>query len=100
MEHKRGTRNTELGDQACFCSSCGWARRFYPGVVEPPYACPDCDSAVVSECPGCHESIMSVMSVRCDLCDAELRPAQVAGMAIRRSRRLPLAQPNEPTSCP
>ena len=29
-------RNTELGDRACFCVSCGWARRFYPGVVEPP----------------------------------------------------------------
>src|SRR4051812_3489384 len=96
---KRASRNTELGDQACFCSACGWARRFYPGVVEPPDACPDCASPVVSACPGCGESILSVMAIECDVCGVELRSGTSAGgVRIRRAKRLPLANP-APTSC-
>lgn len=98
---KRASRNTELGDRACFCASCGWARRFYPGVVEPPAHCPDCDGAVISACPGCGESVLSVMAVECDVCGAELRPNQnAAGLPIRRPKRLPLANPTTPGSCP
>ena len=86
------SRNTELGDRACFCSACGWARRFYPGVIEPPEACPDCEAPVVSACPGCDADLLSVMAVECDLCGEQLRaPENEAGVRIRRPKRLPVA---------
>lgn len=95
---QRRNRNTELGDQACFCVSCGWARRFYPGVIEPPAECPSCAKRVVSSCSACGETIISIFAVDCDVCGANLRAPSVAGdLRIRRSpRRLPLV-PTEPS---
>lgn len=88
------SRNTELGDRACFCSECGWARRFYPGVVEPPSDCPSCSARVVSACAQCGADILSVMAVQCDECEAQLRAPDVSGgVRIRRSPRLPLTPP-------
>ncbi len=91
---QRANRNTELGDQASFCVACGWARRFYPGVVEAPTECPDCGSEVRHDCPACHEPVLSVMSVECDVCGESLRSGQVAGMQIRRAKRLPVVPPS------
>ena len=99
-------RNTELGDRACFCIACGWARRFYPGVVEPPDACPTCEGAIVSACPSCGIDILSVMAVECDECGAQLRDPEANGLRIHRPKRLPMAReaqdpaaPSGPGSC-
>ena len=94
---QRASRNTELGDRACFCRDCGWARRYYPGVVEAPTECPACAGTVVSACPSCGESILSIMAIECDVCGAQLRESQVNGVSIRRAKRLPVVNP--PSSC-
>jgi hypothetical protein len=86
-------RNTELGDRACFCVSCGWARRYYPGVIEPPDECPTCERAVISACPSCDEDILSVMAVECDVCGEALREPEANGVRIHRPKRLPMASP-------
>ncbi len=85
-------RNTELGDRACFCVSCGWARRYYPGVVEPPAECPTCDGRVVSACSSCGADILSVMAVECDECGEALRAPEANGLRIHRPKRLPMAR--------
>lgn len=86
----RSSKNTELGDQASFCVSCGWARRFYPGVVEAPECCPDCGSAVLHRCPACDTPVSSIMAVECEDCRHELRSASAAGVKIRRAKRMPV----------
>ena len=87
----RTSKNTELGDQASFCVSCGWARRFYPGVVEAPTECPACESPVIHECPACATPLHSVMLVDCSECGVSLREAYAAGgVRIRRAKRLPI----------
>lgn len=88
---RTSNRNTELGDRACFCAACGWARRYYPGVAEPPLACPHCEAPVVRACPHCAADILSVMATDCDVCGETLRAAEANGVRIRRPRRLPLA---------
>jgi hypothetical protein len=92
-------RNTELGDRACFCESCGWSRRFYPGVVEPPESCPHCEARVVSSCPSCGLDILSVMAIECDECGSQLRAPAVGDVRIRRPKRLPLAQVEQACGC-
>lgn len=93
-------RNTELGDRACFCVACGWARRYYPGVVEPPEECPSCEAAVVSACPGCGVDILSVMAVECDECGGSLRAAETNGLRIHRPKRLPMARREQAADAP
>ena len=97
---KTANRNTELGDRACFCGGCGWARRFYPGVVEPPAQCPVCDGSIVSACPGCGQDILSVMAVECDICGAALREPEVNGVRIHRPKRLPMARTGPAPAAP
>lgn len=100
-------RNTELGDRACFCIACGWARRYYPGVVEPPTECPACAGEVIAACRACGTDILSVMAIECDECGESLRAPEVNGVRIHRPKRLPMAraeqQPaaggNAPGSC-
>jgi hypothetical protein len=99
-------RNTELGDRACFCIQCGWARRYYPGVVEADTTCPSCDGTVISACPACGIDILSVMAVECDECGSALRAPEANGVRIHRPKRLPMARaaqspdtPSGPGSC-
>lgn len=80
---------SELGDLACVCSACGWARRYFPGVIDPPAQCPDCGLATVSRCPECDGAVHSIVAVVCDSCGTELRSAVVGSMRIRRAKRLP-----------
>ena len=85
-------RNTELGDRASFCVDCGWARRYYPGVVEPATECPACSGTVIDACPACGVDILSVMAVECDECGAALRDPEANGVRIHRPKRLPMAR--------
>lgn len=91
---RTSNRNTELGDRACFCAGCGWARRYYPGVVEPPPACPACAGAIVRACASCGEDILSIVAVECDVCGEALRDPEVNGVRIHRPKR-PAAPPTE-----
>ena len=96
--HERASRNTELGDRACFCVSCGWARRYMPGAVEPATTCPACDADVISACHACGADVLSIMVVDCDLCGVNLRDRLASGaVQIRRSKRLPLVATTPPT---
>ena len=93
-------RNTELGDRACFCAGCGWARRYYPGAVAPPTECPDCAGEIVVACPGCGEDILSIMAVECDVCGASLREPEANGVRIHRPKRLPMARATQSPDAP
>lgn len=104
--HERASRNTELGDRACFCVSCGWARRYMPGAVAPPSTCPACAADVISACPSCGTDVLSIMVVECDVCGAALRDRLAGGVVqIRRAKRLPMISltpdaPVEPAAAP
>ena len=93
-------RNTELGDRACFCIACGWARRYYPGVVEPPTTCPACDGDIVATCGSCGADILSVMAVECDECGEALRAPEANGVRIHRPKRLPMARADQAAGAP
>jgi len=90
---RTSNRNTELGDRACFCVNCGWARRYYPGVVEAPTECPTCEGEVINACPSCGVDILSVMAVECDECGEALRAPEVNGVRIHRPKRVPRSKP-------
>ena len=94
------SRNTELGDRACFCVSCGWARRYYPGVVEADTTCPACDGDVINACPACGIDILSVMAVECDECGEALRDPEANGVRIHRPKRLPMSAPTQAPDAP
>ena len=94
------SRNTELGDRACFCVSCGWARRYYPGVVEADTTCPACDGDVINACPACGIDILSVMAVECDECGEALRDPEANGVRIHRPKRLPMSSPTQAPDAP
>lgn len=99
-------RSRALGDSCGFCLRCGWGRRFMaPNANALPEACPDCGGEVITACPGCGAGIFSLMALTCADCGAELRPATLFGVDIRRKperhRRLDARTPardNESTA--
>ena len=94
--------NTNLGDSASFCVDCGWARRYMPGIVEPPAECPACGGSVLSACPGCDAPIGSIMAVECHACGSALRDPHASGaVRIRRGgRRIEVVDPPDTPGCP
>jgi len=78
-------RSRELGDRCGFCLRCGWGRRFMgPNAATLPERCPDCGGEVITACRSCGAGIASLMALTCAECGAELRPAQLFGVDIRR----------------
>jgi predicted RNA-binding Zn-ribbon protein involved in translation (DUF1610 family) len=70
-----------------------------------PERCPDCGGEVITACAGCGAGIFSLMALTCAECGAELRPATMFGVDIRRKperhRRLDARNPardNESTA--
>jgi predicted amidophosphoribosyltransferase len=49
-----------------------------------PAECPDCGGEVITACRRCGAGIASLMALTCAECGAELRPAQLFGVDIRR----------------
>jgi hypothetical protein len=81
-------RRKTLGDWVAFCLSCGHVQRYFlEHEAELPEACPQCAGRLLHRCPSCSAPIASAFGVRCEECDAELRPAALFGAAIRKPGR-------------
>jgi predicted RNA-binding Zn-ribbon protein involved in translation (DUF1610 family) len=81
-------RRKTLGDWVAFCLSCGHTLRYF---VEDegslPAACPQCSGELRHRCPACNATIASAFAVACEECDAEVRPPELFGSAIRKPGR-------------
>ena len=81
-------RRKTLGDWVAFCLDCGHVVRYFLEFErELPEACPQCNGRLRVRCPACSEPIPSAFAVRCERCDAELRPPDLFGTAIRKPGR-------------
>jgi predicted nucleic acid-binding Zn ribbon protein len=75
-----------LGDWVAVCLACGFAQRYFESSEdELPGACPQCAGELRSRCPACAARFSSAFAVECEVCGAELRPAEQFGIPIRRS---------------
>lgn len=81
-------RRTILGHWVAFCAGCGHTLRYFEEFEdEVPATCPQCASAIVRLCPSCGARFPSAFQVRCEECDAELRPDDLFGGRIRKPGR-------------
>jgi predicted RNA-binding Zn-ribbon protein involved in translation (DUF1610 family) len=81
----REERRKVLGDWAAVCLGCGSAQRWFEEFEsELPERCPACGGAMLHRCPACDAPFSSVFAVECEQCAAQLRPAELLGVPIRR----------------
>jgi ribosomal protein S27E len=82
-------RRRTLGDWAAFCLGCGHVQRYF-AEDEPalPASCPTCGGELRVRCPSCVAPIASAFAIRCEDCDAELRPPDLFGGPIRKPPRV------------
>jgi hypothetical protein len=81
-------RRKTLGDWVAFCLRCGFTQRYFLDFArELPSRCPDCGGEFRSACPSCGAPIASAFAVTCEECDAEIRPPELFGTAIRKPGR-------------
>jgi len=81
-------RRKTLGDWVAFCLDCGHVQRYFLEFEsELPEACPQCQGRLRHRCPACSAPIPSAFAVRCEECDAEIRPPDLFGTAIRKPGR-------------
>jgi len=81
-------RRNALGHWVAFCSTCGHVQRFFEDREgDVPAECPQCGGVVRSRCPGCGALVASAFAVTCELCDADVRPAELFGAPIRKPGR-------------
>jgi hypothetical protein len=81
-------RRKTLGDWVAFCLSCGHTVRYFLEDEESlPDACPQCSGELRNRCPACATPIASAFAVACEECDAEVRPRELFGTAIRKPGR-------------
>jgi len=81
----REERRKTLGDWVAFCLECGYAQRYFDDSEgELPRRCPQCSGEMRSRCPSCNARFSSVFEVTCEVCGAELRPAELFGVRIRK----------------
>jgi ribosomal protein S27E len=84
----REERRKTLGDWAAFCVGCGAAHRYFEeSEAEVAKECRQCGGEVRVRCPACGARFSSAFAVRCEECDAELRPPALFGTAIRKRGR-------------
>jgi ribosomal protein S27E len=82
----REERRKVLGDWVAVCLNCGFAQRYFESSEDDlPVACPQCAGELRSRCPACGARFSSAFAVECEVCGAELRPAEQFGIRIRRS---------------
>jgi hypothetical protein len=80
-------RRKTLGDWVAVCLSCGFAQRYFEQWEgELPDTCPQCAGELRSRCPSCGARFDSAFSVECASCGGELRPRELFGTPIRKSR--------------
>jgi DNA-directed RNA polymerase subunit RPC12/RpoP len=81
----REERRKVLGDWAAVCLRCGSAQRWFEEFeFELPDRCPACGGAMLHRCPSCSAPFSSVFAVECEQCAAQLRPAELLGVSIRK----------------
>jgi len=82
-------RRRTLGDWAALCPGCGHVQRYFAeDEAGLPVSCPTCGGELRARCPACDAPIASAFAVRCEECDAELRPPDLFGGPIRRLPRV------------
>jgi len=83
----REERRKVLGDWAAVCLDCGAARRWFEEFeAEMPDVCPQCGGKLLRRCPSCNSPISSIAAVDCEGCGTQLRPDELFGSPIRKSR--------------
>lgn len=81
-------RRTILGHWVAFCVNCGHTSRYFEEFEsELPATCPQCESTVRHRCHACGARFPSAFQVRCEECDAEVRPPELFGGPIRKLGR-------------
>ncbi len=81
----REERRKTLGDWVAVCLRCGFAQRYFDQWEdELPGACPQCGGEMRVRCPACGARFSSAFAVTCEVCEAELRPAEQFGVRIRK----------------
>jgi DNA-directed RNA polymerase subunit RPC12/RpoP len=81
-------RRTILGHWVAFCVACGHTTRYFEEFEsELPSACPHCAGQVKHLCSSCGARFPSAFQVRCEDCEAEIRPAELFGGPIRKPGR-------------
>jgi ribosomal protein S27E len=84
----REERRRTLGDWAAFCLECGHVQRYFAeDEARLTAECPTCGGNLRVRCPSCRAPIASAFAVRCEECEAELRPPATFGVQIRRPGR-------------
>jgi DNA-directed RNA polymerase subunit RPC12/RpoP len=83
----REERRKVLGDWVAFCVGCGAARRWFEEFeAELPDTCPQCGGEVLRRCKACGAPFSSLAVVDCEECGAQVRPDELFGSKIRRTR--------------
>ena len=83
----RQERRKVLGDWVAFCLGCGAARRWFEEFeAELPETCPQCGGKLLRRCQACGAPFSSVAVVECEQCGGEVRPNELFGSKIRRTR--------------
>ena len=83
----REERRKTLGDWVAFCLGCGHAQRYFAEWEKDlPPACPACNGEMRHRCPACGARFSSAFAVECESCGEALRPRELFGGPIRRSR--------------
>ena len=83
----REERRKVLGQWAAVCLRCGAARRWFEEFeAEVPATCPECGGELLRRCPTCDAPFSSAFAVDCEECGKPLRPDELFGSKIRRSK--------------
>jgi len=83
----REERRKVLGDWVAVCLRCGAARRWFEQFEsEVPDECPQCGGELLRRCKACGAAFSSIASVDCEECGEPLRPDELFGSKIKRSR--------------
>ncbi len=81
-------RRKTLGDWVAFCIGCGFTLRYFVELeAEIPAACPSCNREVRHLCPACGARFPSAFLIECEECGAAVRPPDLFGGPIRRTRK-------------
>ncbi len=81
-------RRKTLGDWVAFCLECGHVQRYFLEFESKlPTTCPQCGGKLRNRCPSCSAPIPSAFATRCEECEAEIRPPDLFGTAIRKPGR-------------
>jgi DNA-directed RNA polymerase subunit RPC12/RpoP len=83
----RQERRKVLGDWVAFCLGCGAARRWFDEFeAKLPETCPQCGGEVLRRCKACGAPFSSIAVVDCEECGEAVRPDELFGSKIRRTK--------------